>query len=88
MDVHLENPEIQAKIHRWVAETGRRPDELIEDAVTAYFEELTQTQVMLNSRYDHLKDGTVKPIPGDEVIARLREKSAARRSEERSTRGE
>jgi len=26
-----------------------------------------------------LKSGKVKPIPGDEVIARLREKSAARR---------
>ena len=88
MDVHLDNPEIQAKIHRWVAETGRRPDELIEDAVAAYFEELTHTQEMLNRRYDDLKSGTVEPIPGDQVIARLREKSAIRHSGERSIRGE
>ena len=33
MDVHLNNPEIKAKIDRWVAETGRGPDELLEDAM-------------------------------------------------------
>lgn len=86
MDVHLNDPEIQAKIHRWVAETGRRPDELIEDALAGYFEELTQAQEMLNQRYDDLKTGRMKPIPGDEVVARLREKSAARRSQPGSSR--
>jgi hypothetical protein len=35
---------------------------------------------MLDSRYDDLKSGRVKPISADEVKARLREKSAARRS--------
>jgi hypothetical protein len=39
MDVHLNNPEIKAKIDRWVAETGRGPDELVEDAMAGYFEE-------------------------------------------------
>ena len=86
MDVRLNNPDIQAKIDRWVAETGRGPDELIEDAMAGYFEELTQTREMLNSRYDDLKNGRVKSIPGDEVVARLREKSAARRSQPGSTR--
>jgi hypothetical protein len=85
MDVHLTNPDIQAKINRWVAETGRGPDELIEDAIAGYFEELTRTQEMLNSRYDDLKSGRVKAIPGEEVIARLREKSAARRSKQDSS---
>ena len=32
---------------------------------------------MLNSRYDDLKSGRVKPIAGDEVEAYFREKSAA-----------
>ena len=40
---------------------------------------LTQTRDMLNSRYDDLKSGKVKPIPGDEVEAYFREKSAAAR---------
>ena len=81
MDVRLNNPEIQAKLDRWVAETGRGPDELIEDAMAGYFEELTRTRETLNSRYDDLKSGRVKPVPGDEVIARLRKKSALRRSQ-------
>jgi hypothetical protein len=34
---------------------------------------------MLNSRYDDLKSGRVKPIPGDEIEAYFREKSAAAR---------
>lgn len=44
-----------------------------------YFDELAQTREMLNSRYDDLKSGRVKPIPGDEVAAYFREKSAAAR---------
>jgi hypothetical protein len=79
MDVHLNNPDIQAKIDRWVAETGRGPDELIEEAIAGYFEELAQARETLNSRYDDLKSDRVKAVPGDEVIARFREKSASGR---------
>jgi len=85
MDVHLNDPKIRAKIDRWVVETGRDPEELIEDAVAGYFAELAQTRDMLNSRYDDLKSGRVKAIPADEVIARFREKSAERRSEQGSS---
>ena len=34
---------------------------------------------MLNSRYDDLKSGRVKPISRDELVAHFREKSAAAR---------
>ena len=64
-----------------VTETWRGPDELIEDAVAGYFEELTQTREMLNSRYDDLKSGKVKPISGDKVVTHFREKSAAHRTQ-------
>jgi hypothetical protein len=86
MDVHLNNPDIQAKIDRWVAETGRGPDELIEEAVAGYFEELAQAREMLNSRYDDLESGRVKPVTGDEVVAHFRDKGAARRSQSSSSR--
>jgi len=79
MEVHL-NPDLQAKLDELATETGRPTGELVEDAVLGYFNELAQTRETLNSRYDDLKSGRVKPISGDEVIARLREKSAARRS--------
>lgn len=72
MDLHLNNPDLQAKINRWVTETGRGPDELVEDAVAGYFAELAQTRDMLNSRYDDLKTGRVEPIDGDEFFENLR----------------
>ena len=72
MDVHLNNPDLQAKIDRWVSETGRGPDELVEDAVAGYFAELAQTRDMLNSRYDDLKSGRVKPIDGEQFFDSLR----------------
>ena len=76
MEVHF-TPDLQAKIDRLVAETGRPPDKLVEDAMAGYLVELEETRGMLNSRYDDLKSGRVKPIPGDEVEAYFREKSAA-----------
>jgi hypothetical protein len=79
MDVHVTNPDLQAKLDRWVTETGRDPDELIADAMAGYFDELARTREMLNSRYDDLKSGRVKPISRDELIAHFREKSAATR---------
>ena len=47
--------------------------------MAGYFGEVRQIRDTLNSRYDDLKSGRVKPIPGDEVEAYFREKSAAAR---------
>jgi hypothetical protein len=70
MEVHFV-PDLQAKIDRWVMETGRGPDELVEDAMAGYFDELARTPEMLNSRYDDLKSGRVKPIDGEEFFENL-----------------
>jgi len=84
MEVHL-TPDVERKLIDLAGQSGRGTDELLQDALAAYFEELAQTRDMLNSRYDELKSGRVKPIPGDEVEAYFREKSdAARRSPPRS----
>jgi len=77
--VHLNNPDLRAKLDRWVTETGRGPDELVEDAMAGYFDELARTREMLNSRYDDLKSGRVKPISRHEIVDYFREKSAAAR---------
>ena len=79
MDVHLTNFDLREKLDRWVTETGRGPEELVEDAMAGYFDELADTREMLNSRYDDLKSGTVKPVSRDELVAHFREKSAAAR---------
>ncbi len=73
------DPDLQAKIDQLAVETGCAPEKLVEDAIAACVAELAQTREMLDRRYDDLKSGRVKPIPGDEAMAQLREKSAARR---------
>ena len=73
-------PDLQARIDQLVTETGRAPKKLLEDAMAGYVAELVETREMLDGRYDDLKSGRMKPIPGDEVISRLRAKSAARRA--------
>ena len=79
MEVHF-TPETEKKLNDLAAQSGRgTADELVQDVVEGYVEELAQTREMLDSRYDDLKSGRVKPIPGDEVVAYFREKSAAAR---------
>lgn len=74
-------PEVQAKLDQMVRESGRPSDELVEDALVCYFDEMARTRKMLDSRYDDLESGKVKLVSGDEVRARLRAKSAARLAE-------
>jgi hypothetical protein len=47
--------------------------------MAGYSDELLEVREMLDSRYDDLKSGRVKPISRDELIAHFREKSAAAR---------
>ena len=78
MEVHLA-PELQAKIDQLVIDSGCPVEKLIEDALAGYVAELALTREMLDSRYDDLKSGKVKPISRDEMIAHFRAKSAAAR---------
>ena len=78
MEVHF-TPETEKKLKDLSTQSGRRTDDLVEDAMAGYFDEALQAGEMFNSRYDDLKSGRVKPISRDEVIAHFREKSAARR---------
>jgi hypothetical protein len=79
MEVHF-NPDLQAKLEKLAIETGRATGELVEDVVAGYFDERAQTRELLNSRYDDLKSGMVKPIDGEEAFARLKEKTEAQRN--------
>lgn len=78
MEVNF-RPDLQAKLDELATETGRPTGELVEDVVAGYLDELAQTRDMLNSRYDDLKSGRLKPISRDEVVAHFREKSTAAR---------
>ena len=78
MEVHL-NPDLEKKLNDLAAKTGRRTDELVEDVMTGYLNELVEVRGLLDSRYDDLKGGRVKLIDGEEAFARMREKSKRRR---------
>ena len=78
MEVHF-TPEVQAKLEQMARDSGCRSEELVEDAVIGYFDELAQTREMLDRRYDDLESGRVKPIDGDEAYRRLMAKTEARR---------
>lgn len=71
MEVHL-SPELQAKLDQLVSETGCPPEKFIEDALAGYVPEFAETRELLDSRYDDLKSGRVKPIDGEEFFESLR----------------
>jgi predicted transcriptional regulator len=78
MEVQFE-PAVQAKLDQIARESGLDAVQLVQDAVADYVGELAGTREMLDSRYDDIKSGKVKMIPGEEVEAYFREKSAAAR---------
>ncbi len=80
MEVHL-TPELQAKLDKLATETGRAKDELVQDAMAGYLDELAQVRGMLDSRYDDIKSGKVKLIDGEEAFDRLRQKNEARHTD-------
>ena len=79
MEVQL-TPETEEKLKDLSTQSGRGTDDLVEDAVAGYFNEVFQAREMLNSRYDDLKSGRVKPIDGEDAFARLKAKTEAERS--------
>jgi hypothetical protein len=78
MEVHFA-PDVEKKLNDLAAQSGRATDEVLQDALAGYFDELVETRDMLDSRYDDLKSGTVTPIDGEEAFARLKGKTEAQR---------
>lgn len=74
MDVHFP-PDTEKRLAALAEKTGRLPAELLEDAIP-YLEELAGVREMLDCRYDDLRAGRVQSIPGDEVEAYFRDRSA------------
>ena len=79
MEVHF-TPDVEKKLNDLAAQSGRGTDELLQDALAAYLNELAQTRDMLDSRYDDMKSGRVKSIDGEEAFARLKAKTEAQRN--------
>jgi predicted transcriptional regulator len=79
MEVHV-TPETAKKLKDLAAISGRAPEDIVEDALAGYLEDVASVRKTLDSRYDDLKSGRVKPVDGEEAFRTLREKSEHRRS--------
>ena len=79
MEVHV-TPETAKKLTDLAATSGRAANDIVEDALAGYLEEVSAVGKALDNRYDDLKTGGVKPIDGEEAFRKLREKSERRRS--------
>jgi predicted transcriptional regulator len=71
-------PDVQAKLEQMARDTGRRSDELVEDAVVGLFDELAFTRETMDRRYDGLESGRLQPIDGEEAYRRLMAKTEER----------
>jgi predicted transcriptional regulator len=81
MEVQV-SAETAKKLNDLAASSGRTPNEIVEDALAGYLEEVAAVRKTLDTRYDDLKSGRIKPVDGEEAFKRLREKSERRRSGE------
>ena len=79
MEVHF-TPELEKRLTDLAALSGRPAGDLVQDAVAGLVDELADTRNMLDRRYDEVKSGKVKLIPGEEAFARLHERIEARRT--------
>lgn len=73
MELHL-SPELELKLEKLATETGRPKNDLLGDVLSGYFDELTQVREMLNSRYNDVKSGRVKPLDGETFFKDLRQR--------------
>ena len=73
MEVRLK-PETESRLQELAAQTGRAPDDLVEDAMAGYLRELAQTREMLDGRYDDIKSGRAKPSDGEAFFESLRQR--------------
>jgi predicted transcriptional regulator len=79
MNVHV-TPETAKKLQDLAATSGRAPEDIVEDALAGYIEEVTSVRQTLDLRFDDLKSGRVKPIDGQEAFRKLGEKCERRRA--------
>ena len=60
IEVHL-SAETEKKLKDLSAQSGRGTDDLVEDAMAGYFDEVRQVREMLDGRYDDLGRGFTQP---------------------------
>ena len=73
MEVHFK-PETESRLNELASKSGRPTDDLIEDAMAGYLAEAAEVRQLLDSRYDDVKSGRVKPVDGEVFFDNLRQR--------------
>ncbi len=76
MEVHFK-PETESRLSELSVRSGRPTDELLEDALAGYFSEVAELRATLDSRYDDIKSGRVRPVDGEKFFKGLRDREIA-----------
>ena len=71
-------PEMAQRLSDLAAASGRAPEQIVEDALDGYLDELASVRQTLQTRYDDLRSGRVEAIDGEEAFRRLGEKRERR----------
>ncbi len=64
MEVHLK-PETASRLAELASKTGRPTDELFEEAMAGYLQEIAQVRERIDARYDEIRTGRVTPVDGE-----------------------
>lgn len=73
MEVHFK-PETESHLAELASKSGCAMDDLVEDAISGYLAEVAEVGEMIDSRYDDIKSGRVKPIDGETFFDSLRQR--------------
>src|SRR5947199_6845158 len=74
MEIHF-RPETEFRLRELAQKTGRAANDLIQDAMAGYLEELAQLRITLDNRYDDLKSGRVQAVDGEAGFQGMRRKN-------------
>jgi predicted DNA-binding protein len=69
-------PETESRLNELASKSGRRTDDLVEDAMAAYLIEVAELRNMLDSRYDDINSGRAKPVDGEAFFEGLRRRES------------
>ncbi len=82
MEVHV-TPETAKKLNDLATTSGRAPEDIVEDALAGYLEEVASVRKHSDSRYDDLKSGRMKPMARRHSGSCAKRASADVRADER-----
>ncbi len=73
MEVHFK-PEVEKKLNDLASRSGIPADELVQDVMAGYVDQVAGLREMLDGRYDDLASGRVQAVDGEAFFESLRQR--------------